>query len=687
MASSVSDQCRSCLNTLKAIATALSISQHHRVSVEQVSEEVDRLSLWIGNIGGLHRPGSPLSVESRLQEAEDVLTHICQLLNGLEDAAKELLQITTGEREGEMAPASPVEESDECHQTENISEEKELLEEVGGCITCLFRVSNLVRRAAPRDMFAKALTKNRFCFNNQFDIGHVREKFPKLSADGSYWLRERLGRAITQRRHYLKYIHDHRDKLEGDSTAIEPAIEASKSQPSLVQQLHTTNPFVDSPSRPSTYLTKATTIVPGQITHNMLTTGDDSDPDNDARSYTTVSRSIDGDGDPSTMSRIPKLEDLKVGSRPDFECPFCYRMKKFKAEKLWRRHVFNDLRPYVCTFPNCDTAGMMFGDVNEWWRHEMQSHRVSYFCPLCTHRTFSKQENYLAHVRRQHPSFLEDSDENSLLMISSKPLDQIPAQDCPCCFDWVTRLNESQAKLYQDTTDISDIAVLPTLFKRHLASHLEHLALFAIPVGSPGGDDDIDSNAAVEVASQRSFLSVISFESVKQTYPPDADLNGDVINSKADGGPEGVGAQIEWSKAGSESDAGSEVGPEPDLGDIEPTSLFTEKELYLVRKTFKNWWRLTSFTRPAPLSDKLEFLDVIDLHNHLRTQYNNVPKTGKVNDLISYDGYDRSAWWLAMKLAKKWRRTTRAHREERRQREEDTKSEIVVERGRIIRLD
>ncbi|KAF1950555.1 hypothetical protein CC80DRAFT_359652, partial [Byssothecium circinans] len=507
MASPISEQCRSCLTTLKCIASALSGSQSSRISADQVTEELDRLSLWIGNIGGLHRPESPLSLESRLQEAEDVFSHICELLANLNDVASELLQIASGKRPGEVAPASPIAGGDEDQEADEISEEDELLQEVGACIARLFRVSSLIRQAAPRDLFAKALTKNRFSFNDQFDIGHVGEKFPKLSSDGTYWLRKRLGSAITQRRHYLKYIHDHRDKLEGASTLHEPPM-APEIQPSSIQQLRTTLPQGDSTSRPSTYITKATTLAPGRITPQILTTEGDPDSDNDAQSYTTISRSVDGDMESSTSSRIPKLEDLQLRNRPEFECPFCHRMKKFKSERLWRKHVFNDLRSYLCTFPNCSTAGKMFGNINDWWQHEMQNHRISYFCRLCTSTSFFEESKFLAHARRQHAELLEDGDEHALLKISQKPLDQIPAEDCPCCSEWVDRLRARELPSYDSRGNTPDIAVPPTLFKRHLASHLEQLALFAIPIESPGGNDDMASDVAIEEASSRSNLSI-----------------------------------------------------------------------------------------------------------------------------------------------------------------------------------
>jgi hypothetical protein len=93
MTLSVSDQCRSCLVTFQEIISILSQPDHldGHVKYTQVSEELDRFSLFVGNIGALHQPESSMSIESRLREVEDVLTHILSLLADLIGVTKDLL--------------------------------------------------------------------------------------------------------------------------------------------------------------------------------------------------------------------------------------------------------------------------------------------------------------------------------------------------------------------------------------------------------------------------------------------------------------------------------------------------------------------------------------------------------------------------------------------------------------------
>jgi ankyrin repeat protein len=507
MTLSVSDQCNSCLVTLQKVISILSKPDQNdgRIKYDQVCEELDRFSLFTGNIGALHRPESPMSVEFRLREANDVLIHILRLLADLNEVAEELLVIVSGKRVADEAG----EEDDE-----EISEVNELREEISETITRLFRTSILIRQAAPADLFAKALSRNRYRFNDQFDIAHVGEKYPKLARKDYAWLRQRLGRAITQRRHYLSYIQDHHEKLGGMLNHHDKADSpAARSQAPIVKQPLNSKLMLDTASRPS-FFTKATTVAAERITPQLVV-AEESDSEHDARSYTTISRSIDGDHELSTTIRIPKLEELRIGNKKEFECPFCCRIKKFKTERIWRKHVFSDLRPYVCTFTDCDAA--YFGDINKWFQHEMTFHRVVYRCFLCPNKVYCQEKKYLSHLEREHAKILDDCGEQQRRDLARKPLAQIPASDCPCCTDWVDRLKE---RVTQTSGSASNeiLAVTPTVFKRHLAGHLEQLALFAVPIGAATNGDN-NSNAAMEEGKSKrtdaSQLSTLTFASCR----------------------------------------------------------------------------------------------------------------------------------------------------------------------------
>ncbi|KAL9093228.1 MAG: hypothetical protein Q9159_000405 [Coniocarpon cinnabarinum] len=493
MVESVSSQCQGCIKALKAIVSALCDlgRQKRRIHDKQVDNELERFSLWIGNIGAIHLPESPLSLESRLCDAEDILNHVLELLNNLYDVTQELLEIVSGEREGKMA-FMPYDGGDEVNQ----NEEKELLEEIGACVTRLFRVSSIIRQAAPTDIFAKALSRNRYRFDDHYDIAHVGEMYPKLATAKLAWLQKRLGRAITQRRHYLSYVRDHREKLEGEFMSEEAPKFAALETRAPAGQLPLTELQLDSSSRPSTFFTKASTLAPDRTTPKILNAEEQSDLEDDVRSYTTISRSVAGDLDDSATARIPKLDELRTGSKQEVECPFCFRVIKFKRERVWRQHVFSDLRSYVCTFPNCDSP--YFRDINEWFRHEMQSHRTSYTCQLCPDKSFQLTERYFAHLRKAHPNILVEGEEQSVLDIARKPLDQI-----------------------------------------------ERLASFAIPISS--AEDDASSDAAIKermsALSSNSGRSTLAFTSVRSSSSSLASRKQGKLSEKEDSGDFGSALQ------------------------------------------------------------------------------------------------------------------------------------------------
>ena len=91
MASSVSESCRKCLTNLASICTAISEPDRHPEALNRdlIRDAMKRLILWSGNIGALHPPVSSLSLETRLHEANDVLSYMLGLLKELNEAVND----------------------------------------------------------------------------------------------------------------------------------------------------------------------------------------------------------------------------------------------------------------------------------------------------------------------------------------------------------------------------------------------------------------------------------------------------------------------------------------------------------------------------------------------------------------------------------------------------------------------
>jgi hypothetical protein len=157
----------------------------------------------------------------------------------------------------------------------------------------------------------------------------------------------------------------------------------------------------------------------------------------------------------------------------------------------YRRHVYADLRAYLCTSEACGMT--MFEDKRAWIDHEMEKHWRSWSCYLCKF-TSDQQSDVRSHLERSHPEILSEEGEHAMIYITSRPLAYIDTSRCTLC-DWDNVL----------TSEGSATMVSRASFMGHLAHHLEQMALFAVPRANPGENSGgIKSNHAANCGSQAS---------------------------------------------------------------------------------------------------------------------------------------------------------------------------------------
>ena len=127
---------------------------------------------------------------------------------------------------------------------------------------------------------------------------------------------------------------------------------------------------------------------------------------------------------PTPISRgnttIPSVPKSSLRGVP-FECPCCFYVITVGGSRSWIKHVFQDLPPYICVAPTCLTPNKLYSTAREWLHHSAIAH---------------------PEVNPDHNAPQSDS----VL--------------CPLCIEDVKR-----GKNYD----------------RHLARHLEELALFVLP--------------------------------------------------------------------------------------------------------------------------------------------------------------------------------------------------------------
>ena len=171
---------------------------------------------------------------------------------------------------------------------------------------------------------------------------------------------------------------------------------------------------------------------------------------------------------------------------------------------------------------------LMFGSFDTWRSHEM-NHRREWFCPLCdlVHHDKSKAKMHLMH---HHGKLAEKHELETLLQTSSRPSENLPADDCPFC-DWGMTLRE-----HNRTPKEHDLTVPSRRFMRHLGRHLEEIALFVVPQPEEeqrSADDfasdvahsvlDEDSATASTLSSFRSQPSSGASVLARQSQEPPSD--------------------------------------------------------------------------------------------------------------------------------------------------------------------
>ncbi|RPA74559.1 hypothetical protein BJ508DRAFT_332969 [Ascobolus immersus RN42] len=222
-----------------------------RLDISHLDDELGRLRVWIGNIGGERRGHG--SLEYRLREAPLLYENVHKTLDDIEEDANEILDIVSGKRlpyEQQLreGPGFEVTDDDdidgagdlnsalgsELENHEEVAEVQERISSIESAIDDLYKTAVYIRNPNSTIRYSKALTsqsldsktKNLLEQYRKFDIGHTREffKFHRQLAGTEEMdidsikdeaLIERLGGAITRRRHQFRYWRAHRDRLSG----------------------------------------------------------------------------------------------------------------------------------------------------------------------------------------------------------------------------------------------------------------------------------------------------------------------------------------------------------------------------------------------------------------------------------------------------------------------------------------
>lgn len=138
----------------------------------------------------------------------------------------------------------------------------------------------------------------------------------------------------------------------------------------------------------------------------------------------------------------------------------------------------HDLQPYHCTYEQCHDPHRIYGTRQDWLSHERMHTRVWH----CSQHgvEFETQPEYVTHIEREHPGDGKaELISPELLAAAAGPSLRLH-RDCPFC-----------------PTAFTEVAALA----RHVAFHLEHLAMLALPGLEDEDDISNEDNGGLERSS------------------------------------------------------------------------------------------------------------------------------------------------------------------------------------------
>lgn len=323
-------------------------------------------------------------------------------------------------------------------------------DDLEGIVNCLIKLIPALQDPAPQDIYSGEASQN----EANEDIKLVGKLFPKLAPS----LATRLGFANSKRRQFFQ-------KLRQQNRQNEPA------RQSLMGQEHE-----EYQQNFSSGLETLKSDYRATFSSHRVGTGASSDGAGPASLSESIfskphfstgySASSVSDWDPIgvwNQYEIPK-PPVMLGSRHPFDCPYCGQEILFgvqiASEDDWAHHIFMDLEPYQCTFDDCMRADKTYGIREDWFRHELDHHRLRkvWYCQPCANE-FDQRERFELHLTEKHGTDI--SHLPTMVSLCQKFSEKTMAdQACPFC---------------------GALNMTSQVLKEHVANHMEQLALMTIP--------------------------------------------------------------------------------------------------------------------------------------------------------------------------------------------------------------
>ena len=207
---------------------------------------------------------------------------------------------------------------------------------------------------------------------------------------------------------------------------------------------------------------------------------------NSQATYTSLMTNDQGERGWLKIPVMPKAVELGK----TFRCTVCGdKQQAIINQTEWKKHVFADLQPYICTFQDCKEGINSFGTRKSWNDHEFSVHRTTkiWICNDCAAR-FSERDLFREHAYSNHGNVLMRNQLEALVNSAEKRVGIAEDNKCPFCYE----LPGTQSRA----------------FAMHVGRHMEEIALAVLPRDSEFVDDQSSAGSFTDSSSPKDVFDL-----------------------------------------------------------------------------------------------------------------------------------------------------------------------------------
>ncbi|KAI8632051.1 hypothetical protein F5Y19DRAFT_422956 [Xylariaceae sp. FL1651] len=526
-----------CIDLFAKFVLALSepdcdVVSRDEVRLPQIFEEYGRTKIW----GDQSKADLPAGARGSLDDILRRDNDLRLLVRGILQRLKVLLQQATHIAQRKYNPAqdidqdsiSSVSDSDCSTDNEDASQRRKMpkirlfVQQIADQIRSLHDISSLLRRPTVTNKFIRSVNVEPKITTLQglddlhldgafelYDAKHILEKVLQWRGLGKstqsinfydeavspvnnapnhqeieyiQWFCQRLARANTRRREQLQYWKRHpygpkqivtNANVMRDLNITQGIVPLKRQEEDLRSQASTLKPLDPHVSHegPKSVLSKQSfsTVALSDVHDTMTNT----------RPRTTYAPTAVGQDRAISVPEPPRTKYTEI----TFPCPYCGTILSSESttKQLWKRHVFRDLRPYICTFEHCHNAEKLFSSRHEWKHHEFQVHRREYVCQRCWNRCTSREDMSI-HLQDHYEDPIPSAQMNIILDLCDRQADAFDhnTESCILCGE------EVSLSAWHD----------------HVAGHMENISLFVLPTP----EDDKEETEGSTISGKADIL-------------------------------------------------------------------------------------------------------------------------------------------------------------------------------------